>query len=509
MRLISLPLLLAVFSVVTWASAEEIRVKATVSSTVLADAVAVAEAGDTVILEAGIYREAVKLSKAIILRGEPGAILEGSDPLKADWQPVAGMNDVFSVELKKQPEGLLAAGAFIAEIRWDRAQKAGEWHWQTLLEKGTPLSGFKQVQALWMYHPQEKRAYLRWKEGASPAQAELAVVRSNKPLIEIGASGVVVEGLTFQGGKTAIELGKGAKDCVVRKCRVDSYEDTGILITDGASQCTVENCALTRGALEDWRATNEIRRENYEIWRLHKDVGKYDRVGIDLIEPGVANRILNNRFDRVFDGICLGDYRAESLDKPLPDAESGRGTEIAYNVIENTRDSGIELGTGCIEVNVHHNTLRHTHGGFRFKVPRIGPVFVHHNHLIEGTPFNLWFSMDSSPAEGYIYHNTFEGGDDAAIVYSSFNAMRNFATPKWHVLNNLALNVRDGFFEQRKGTPPRDFTESNNLITKDASAAEDKGLDLSTYRNGKPLPGCEKGYYHGRAPDVGAAEKGR
>jgi hypothetical protein len=38
------------------------------------------------------------------------------------------------------------------------------------------------------------------------------------------------------------------------------------------------------------------------------------------------------------------------------------------------------------------------------------------------------------------------------------------------------------------------------------SAATDVGLDLSTYRKGKPLPGCEPGYFKGKAPDAGADE---
>ncbi|MBC8127373.1 MAG: right-handed parallel beta-helix repeat-containing protein [Gloeobacteraceae cyanobacterium ES-bin-144] len=329
---------------------------------------------------------------------------------------------------------------------------------------------------------------------------------SRKPLIEIVTAGVVVEGFTFAAGVEAVKLGEGAKDCVVRRCRVSSYEDTGILLTGGASNCTVEECEITRGALEEWQSTEENRRENYEIWKIHKNVGKYDRIGIAIQRAGVGNRILRNRLDRVFDGICLGDYRAESLDKPLPDPEHGRDTEIAGNVIENTRDSGIELGVGCVEVNVHHNTLRRTHGGFRFKAPRIGPVFIHHNQLIDGTPFNIWFSMDSSPAEGYVYHNTITGGGFPALIYSSFNAKRDFATPKWHFLNNLAHNVRGGFFEQRQGTPPRDFKESNNITTNDSKTAIDAGRDLSTYLKGKPLPGCEPGYFKGKAPDAGADE---
>ena len=94
---------------------------------------------------------------------------------------------------------------------------------------------------------------------------------------------------------------------------------------------------------------------------VHKDVGDYDRNGIVLIRASADNRILRNRIHRVFDGVALGDYKAESLDKPLPDPGHGRGTEFADNVIENTHDSGIELGVGCVDVNVHDNVLPAPH----------------------------------------------------------------------------------------------------------------------------------------------------
>ena len=488
------------------ACAAEIAVKPDASGQRLTQAIAAANAGDTLVLAPGIYHEQVRIEKQLTLRGKAGVILEGAIPLKTEWSAAEGLDKVFVTASKKRPEGLLVDGRFIAEIRFDRAQKSGEWHWQTLLAKGPPLGGFKHIRALWMYHPKEQRIYVRLEEGAGPEKAVISVVMSGDSLIEIAAARVVVEGVTLRGGTEAITLGEGAKDCVVRRCKVTSYEGTGILLTGNASNCTVEDCAITRGAFEEWRATSENRRENYEIWRIHKDVGKYDRVGIELIRAGAGNRILRNHLDRVFDGICLGDSSTESLDKPLIDPNHGHGAEIADNLIENTRDSGIELGVGCSDVNVHHNTLRHTHGGLRFKLPRIGPVFIHHNQLIDGTPFNVWFSMDSSLAEGYIYHNTITGGGDAAFVYSSFNAKRDFATPKWQFLNNLVLQVKDGFFDQRKGTPPRDFTESHNITTDDASAAAGAGIDLSTYLKGKPLPGCETGYFKGKAPDVGAGK---
>ncbi|MBL9115774.1 MAG: right-handed parallel beta-helix repeat-containing protein [Verrucomicrobiaceae bacterium] len=486
--------------------AATISLSASKSGKGLAEAVAKAKTGDTLHLGPGIYRERLRIDKSISIRGASGTIIDGAMPLAGEWTQVEDLSRVFVMDLERKPNGLLVDGKFIASIRYDRALEKGDWHWQTLFAKGTPLSGFEQICALWMYHPKEKRIYLRLESGAAPNPAKVTVVLSSDALIAVGAKGVEIEGITFRGGRDAIRLGEGASECVVRKCMIMSFEDTGILITGGASRCTVEDCRITRGALEEWRPTNDKRRENYEIWRIHKDVGNYDRVGINLIRAGEDNRIVRNHLDRTFDGICIGDSSAESLDKALPDPNHGRGTEIAENVIENTRDSGIELGVGCIQVNVHHNILRHTHGGLRFKLPRIGPVFIHHNHLVDGTPFNIWFSMDASPAEGFVYHNTIEGGDDAALLYSSFNARRDFATPRWHFLNNLVLNVRDGFFAQNKNTPARDFTETHNVVTNDAKTAVDAGVDLSTYFHGKALPGCENGYFKGSAPDAGVSE---
>lgn len=500
----------------------------------IAQAIASAAEGDVLVLQPGVYRERVRIEKQLTLRAMPGAIVEGAEELRADWKPDG--DGIFTASQKSRPDGLLVDGRFIAEIRFDRAQTKGEWHWRTLLATGPPLSGFTQIRALWMYHPQEQRIYVRFENGTSPEKRAMASVPSNEPLLTIAkASGVVVDGVNFVQGATAVSITDGASDAVVRRCTVTSYEGTGIVLTGGAARCTVEDCTITRGALEEWQPSAEHSRPNYEIWKIHKDVGRYDRVGIEIIRAGAGNRILRNNLDRTFDGICLGDYKTESLDKPLTDPAHGRGTEIAENVIENTRDSGIELGTGCTDVNVHHNVLRRTHGGLRFKVPRIGPVFIHHNRLIDGAPFNIWFSMDASPAEGYVYHNTIVRGNTAVVVFSSFNAKREFGGPKWHFLNNLVL-TKEGFFDGYRNTPAPDFTATHNVVTgarmpwpgdksrdigsrygvaiqHDAngkpaigSAASNAGLDASTYFHGKPLPGCERGYFKGEAPDAGADE---
>jgi hypothetical protein len=275
--------------------------------------------------------------------------------------------------------------------------------------------------------------------------------------------------------------------------------------------------------------------ELYEIWRVHKLSGFWDRVGIDMVRAGAGNRIHANHVYETFDGINLGDSATESLSIPLYDPEAGRDTEIWENVIERTRDSGIELGVGCINVKVHDNILRQTHGGLRYKLPRIGPVFIYRNVLIDSAPYNIWYSMGDSPAEGYVYHNTIIGGK-AALAWQ-LRGNTPIGTPNWHYLNNLVIGTK-GFFEPWRGEIELNFTADYNVVVgggrpfpddprKDShsryvddvplapgfpprplpgSPAVDAGLDLSTYFHGKPLPGCEPGYFKGEAPDAGAHE---
>src|SRR5262249_26238214 len=298
----------------------------------------------------------------------------------------------------------------------------------------------------------------------------------------------------------------------------------GIYFTTGATECLAEENEVFRGSYEDW-LPHDTSRELYEIWQLHKLAGFYDRVGIDLVRAGAGNVVRKNHGYLTFDGINVGDSSVERLDIPLKRPDDGRDTEIVENLIENTRDSGIELGVGCINVRVHHNVLRKTHGGLRYKLPRIGPVYIYRNLLIDGTPFNIWYSMDDSLAEGYVYHNTIVGGD-AGVIYSSFEMPHGIGAPQWHYVNNLVI-AKGGFFRNWTRGVPVNFVADYNLVVgggrvypsdpnrelhsryltslslppgcppkpEPHSPAVDAGLDLSTYLNGKPLPGCEPGYF--------------
>jgi hypothetical protein len=504
---------------------------------VLARAVAAARPGDTLRVKAGVYRESITISTRIAIVGEPGATLDPSEPLRVPWREAPDIGPgVFRAALERKPATLFLGGRILAELDERRGAGEGPWSWKTLLASGPPLGGFTFVRALWIYRSDEKAAYLHVEHDADPNTLPLSAVWTRDAVVTFsGAAGASIEGLTLARGYIGVRFAQESRECTVTLCEIGPWDRTGIDLGSGAAACLIERNAIFRGAFEEWTPL-EPAKPRYEVWQVHKRTGFSDRNGIAIVRAGAGNRIHANHIFETFDGITLGDWTVESLDKPLVSPDHGRDTEISHNVIERTRDSGIELGVGCINVRVHHNILRQTHGGLRFKLPRIGPVFIYRNVLIDGAPFNIWYSMDDSPAEGYVYHNTIVGGSPA-VVYSSFQTPHGIGAPNWHYVNNLVVGAQ-GFFKAWRVDAPVNFTADYNVVTggnrpfpadptRDrhsryvdrlplaggfppkplpGSAAIDAGLDLSTYFKGGPLPGCEPGYFQGKAPDAGAYE---
>jgi hypothetical protein len=312
------------------------------------------------------------------------------------------------------------------------------------------------------------------------------------------------------------------------------------MISGGAAESLVGENEIFRGSVESLTpiaSHGVVSPDWYEIWQLHKLAGLADRVGVDIIFSGFANRVHANHIHDVFDGIDLGDGEIELLDARI-DPQHDRNVDISDNIIERTADSGMEIGGAAVDARIHSNLLRRTHGGLRFKIPHFGPVFIYRNVLIDGSPNDIWFSMDGSPAEGYVYQNTVVSGR-IALAYQAGKTHHYAGIPRWHFLNNLFVTER-GFFEMRAAGVPVNFISDYNVIegslkakpypndqAKDShsryvdkvelalgfppkplpgSAAIDAGLDPSTYFHGKPLPDSEPGSYKGKAPDAGAYE---
>lgn len=528
-----------VFGGVLWsvtvgsALAGEVRVAPSpAGEPVLTRALEAAADGDTIRVAKGLYRETVVLKKPVHLVGEEGAVLDPSQPFPGRWQPAPDVGPgVYRAILERKPRSLLLDGKLVADIDERRTRDEGPWFWKKLLAAGAPRTGFRFIRGVWVYRAADQAVYLHLADDVAPDSFTWSVIWGTEPVVEFrGVTGASVRGLTLARGYVGVSLRRASR-CTVADCTIGPFDRVGVAVTDESSECLIEKNRVFRGSYEDWTPVDDSR-ERYEVWQLHKLAGFYDRVGISLEKAGADNRVHANHVWLTFDGINVVDSDLETLDQPLPSPDHGKGTEIWDNLIENTRDSGIELGVGGINVRVHHNTLRKTHGGIRFKLPRIGPVFIYRNLLVDGTPFNVWYSMDDSPAEGYVYHNTIVGGDHGLW---SQNFKHGTGTPRWHYFNNLVV-ARKGFYAGDRTVGAPNFTADYNLVVgggkpwpqdagkdrhslyvKDAllgkdyhpqpdSPAVDAGLDLSTAYHGKPLPGCEPGYFRGKAPDIGAFE---
>lgn len=526
-----------------WAVAREWSVSPSPSGEkVVGKALVQASDGDIIRLKKGVYRETLIVEKSVELIGEPGAVLDPSEPLKLKWEAASDLGQgVYRAASSQKPTSLMVDGKIIAALAEDRVQKEGPWHWQSLFKSGTPVGGFKFIKGIWLYRASEKEIVLRLEGDPDPDKLSLTVLWDRAPGVDVrNTKGALVSGLSIARAFTGVSLGKGARQCVVKNCSVGPYEQRGISITEGAGECLVESNEIFRGSLEDWTppaiSQEGFRGAEYEVWKIHKNTGFYDRIGIELFRSGAGNRVHANHLNLVFDGIDVGDYAVESLSIPLASPEDNRDAEIWENVIENTRDSGMEVGAGGINLRIHHNQLIRTHGGLRYKLPRIGPIYIYRNFLIDSETFNIWYSMDSSPAEGYVYHNTVVGSP-AALQYSSFQApYQNTGAPNWHYLNNLFV-TKAGFFLNRQKSVDINFNADYNGVVGggrpwtntegkethslyldsvkldgalprpvSGSPFIDAGLDLSIYRKGQPLPGCEGRYFKGKAPDLGALE---
>jgi hypothetical protein len=504
--------------------------------------------GSVIHLQRGVYHEIVTISKPVSLVGEEGAVIDASEPFRAKWEPVGSFGGgVYRARVDRAPASLIINGKILAHVNPEREETIGEgrWNWKRLLSSGPPRTGFRFIRGVWLYRSDEKAIFVHLENDVDPSVRNWSVVWSQEPIVTLrNTRDASARQLTLAYGYHGIAITENCLRCSVTGSKIGPWEMNGVMVRNGAAESLVERNEIFRGSYEDLTPVTisepgsglSISRDWYEVWQVHKLAGFWDRVGISVTLSGHGNRIHANRIHDVFDGIDLGEGEIESLDAPVADPGHDEGTEIWENDIERTGDSGIEVGGPAVNVKIHHNILRQSHGNLRYKLPRMGPIFIYRNVLIDGSPYDIWYSMDDSPAEGYVYHNTVVGGQ-VGLAYHGWRKHHNIGAPRWHYLNNLIMAKR-GFFETRDPAIPINFTVDYNVVmgggrpypcdpTKDShsryvdeikmapgfppmplpgSPAIDAGLDLSTYFHGKPLPGCAPGYFKGKAPDAGAYE---
>lgn len=480
-----------------------------------------AQAGDVVSIAPGIYREQVTLprsgtaSQPIVLRGQPGAILDGAELIAAgssweatqglyrradatpSWQIVAGQGRLFRYDSIAQLQAL-AAGA------------PGGYCY---------ASGF---------------LHIKFSDGSSPAARDIHVARRENALIADGRSFIRIEGLEIRHyGST--EYGKGiylrqSSDVIVRANRIRDIGSAGVWIKGGA-----------RHRIED----NDFHDSSIAGWPWDQTKGSSaENNGIVLTDDiGRGHIVRRNRFDGSFNGVG-------PCGSSAPPTGVTSEVDVYRNRFRRHNDDALEPEGYCANVRLFENTIRDSHMAFAVAPAAPGPTWIVRNvaYDIGNTRTSLVDGYVSSALKinsGYpeavgpllLYHNTVQTtapGTEAIYLLTPgnatfirarnniFAATRNVLTKvnaialdwnhdllhttasnrlvSWMGANYTTLDAFRAATQQELqgvvGPPNLVAPASGNFRLRSNSAAIDRGVVLAGINAG----------YAGVAPDAGAFE---
>lgn len=504
------------------------------------DALDRAQAGDTVHLRPGVYRERVKFTrggaygKPLTLEGEPGAIIDGSAPVPLDWQPAADVAPgVWRARVPFPVFTLTADGKIVTMLREDRvrpgAAKSPAWEWPAIFRNGVGPSGWSGVKALALYLPAKKEILLRFQGDRDPRQLPLTIA-PREPVVRVnGADRCVVRGLTLRNAAYGVRIERSLGS-VVEQCTLGPV-DYGVWLDRGADRCTIRFNEMFMNPYAG--ADPHQRPGSWDNWQAHKTGGHYDRYGVEIANTAGGHEVHDNDIHDDWDGI-------EDRGEP----GENRGLRIHHNRIFNCSDDGLEPNGAEEDCQWHDNIVRRCICGFRIKDPLAGPLYAYRNIFLEnGEDFRNYMDFAAKPAVVFAYHNTCTAS--GAVSSSKVNGI---GTPNYHYLNNLfwcrywflnssatepnwhgdfnviARHEKDSRWPRMRALAARlkldehslwteadpGFTDfaKGDLSLREESPARGRGADLSRLP-GQPLPGCEPGYFTGQAPDAGAVAFGR
>ncbi len=522
-----------------------------------------AAAGDTVHLRPGAYRERVSFKhggayqRPVTLEGEPGAILDGSEPIALHWEPRPDIAPgVYAAKVPFFAFTVAADGKLVTALQERRVdparQKDPKWQWPTIFRDGIgptrddgATTGWDGVKALVLYRHEQEELLIRFQDNRDPNMVAITV-SPREPIVTIsGVDRCVVRGLTLRNGATGVHIEKSLGS-VVERCRIERA-DFGVTLREGADRCTVR---FNEISMDPYAGASAKLKGSWDNWLAHKEGGYYDRVGISISWTAGGHQIHDNFIHDHWDGI--EDYDGvenwEQVEDAahLPTAGYDHALNIHHNRISHCSDDGLEPNGAEADCEWHDNIIEDCLCGFRIKAPRVGPLYAYRNIFFDNAEDYRNFGGGDKllPASVYVYQNTSVADD--AINHLTITGI---GTPNYHFHNNLFWCKRAQYVS-RGSTPPNwtadynvyvrrndhprwvdtkqavldrgqdahsrwvesgtpgfvDFDHQDVALTAD-SPARGRGADLSTLF-GKPLPGCSPGYFKGATPDAGALQYG-
>ena len=487
----------------------------------LSQALGQAQGGDEVHVVAGVYNAGgFTISRSgtaaapIVIRGEPGAILDGADPGAFTW--TAGTSGVYTTTVS-------AAGPHLVAADGNRLYPYGDAASLSSLSASNTPGFFASGTSLSVHLA----------GGVNPAGATMAISRQNVALTITG-NFVYVTGLTFRyyglGDYAKAIYIRDGSDNLVQGCRFVT-NDLGIGLKGATNRNVVENNEFS-DTIAGW------------TWEDVKDEGNLETGGVRLYSPvdGRGTVIRRNKFHDFFDGlgICPNDSAAISNETDFYDNES-------YDL----GDDGVETDGQCVNVRIWGNRFHDSLAGISLAPVSGGPVYCLRNQIYlmgagtsqegyTGLPFKF-NSGDGDSGAIYLMHNTVDaqraGNDGFRIMspgtWTKLFARNNVFAGTLHALENANptqpvdmdyddlwrsgsdyLCRWDGLANPRLATLA-DYTAATGQeahgISQDPGFAAPAAADF-TPAPGSPLidrglhiPGINDGY-RGLGPDLGASE---
>ena len=378
-----------------------------------------AQAGDLVLIQPGVYRESVSVPRSgtaarpIVFRGNgAGAILDGADATiaaGAPWTPAAGGTWSLATGF--------ATGHVVTEAgRLYRYTSLGGLQ---ALAAGAPGGFFFDGATL----------FLKFADASTPSSHTVHVARLEDGFVVDGRSYVRIENLEIRHYGSG-DYGKGvylrySSDCAVRSSRIHEVGSAGIWVKGGERHLLESNEIWDTSIFAwPWGETKGSSSENNAI-TFSDDVGR-------------GHVVRRNTVHGTFNGIA-------PCGSAAPPSGVTNETDVYENVLYQHTDDGFEPEGYCSNLRLWGNRLQDVHMAFAVAPAAPGPLFLVRNVAwrVGNTRTSLQDGYTASAIKinsGYaepvgpllVYHNTFvtdvPATDAIALLnpgYSTFIRARN------------------------------------------------------------------------------------
>ena len=384
-----------------------------------------AQPGDVVTVDAGIYHEWVSPARGgtaeapIVYRSVPeqAAIVRGTDVLEAKWQAVADAPGVFRAPLPQK--AFIFGNPFVRPPeptdkqklkRWKPTRDAMVFFKDQMLSQVTTQGELSQTPDSWLASDDAQQLLVHLKDAAAPAPGTIEVTTRDRIFAphRRGLNYIHVEGFVFE-------------RCATRP----GFPQLGALSTRTGQYWIIRNNIVryttSRGidcGSETWSPESLIDTEPQD---RHVLIGGHHLVEGNLVTDNAEGGIAAWNTDYVhITGNIVRDNCTSALgsDHSLVDFEAGgikvhafRNGLIEGNLVVSNSSFGIWLDNGWENARVTRNVCLGNHGAGIFVELGFGPILVDHNLSAANVrldPPYLGDGIYTHDASGVtIVHNTF------------------------------------------------------------------------------------------------------